>query len=77
MKKQFVTCLVEFGEDGTKIPKLIIFDDVKYDVDKLIEVKNCASFKAGGFGERYTVKIKNKTTYLFFEEGKWFVEAKC
>jgi hypothetical protein len=32
--------------------------------------------KVGGVGERYTVRIKGKETYLFFENNKWFVEEK-
>lgn len=41
--------------------------------------------KAGGQGDRYTVRIKGKQSYLFFEcstnqignqLGRWFVERK-
>ena len=39
---------------------------------------NAASLKVGGIGERYTVKINNTETFLFFEKetGRWFVELK-
>jgi hypothetical protein len=34
------------------------------------------SLKAGGAGMRFTCIIKNKTVYLFYEEPRWFMEAK-
>lgn len=76
MEKKFVRCLVEFDENGVKTPKQIVFNDKTFVVDKVLEIKNCASFKVGGIGERYLVRINNKQTFIFFEEGKWFVEAK-
>jgi hypothetical protein len=37
-------------------------------------VCKAASTKVGGCGIRYTVRIEGKETYLFDEDGKWFVE---
>ena len=76
MEKKFVRCLVEFDENGVKTPKQIVFNDKTFVVDKVLEIKNCASFKVGGIGERYLIRNNNKQTFIFFEEGKWFVEAK-
>ena len=42
----------------------------------MIFVKNRASLKVGGFGERYLIRINGQETYLFFEFDKWFVERK-
>lgn len=74
--KKFVRVTVDIDENGKKIPKSIVFNDIIYDIDKVIEIRNCASFKAGGFGERYTIRINGNTTYLYYEMGKWFVEEK-
>ncbi|MBQ7351740.1 MAG: hypothetical protein IJW59_02590 [Clostridia bacterium] len=76
MSKEFVKVIVEIDEAGKKIPRSLYFEDKEYIVDRVLEMKNCASFKAGGIGERYKVRIKNNETYLFFENGKWFVESK-
>lgn len=76
MEKRFVKCLVEFDENGIKTPKQIVFCDRVYVIDKVLEVKNRASFKVGGIGERYLIRINNNKTFIFFEDGKWFVEAK-
>ena len=76
MSKEFVKVIVEIDETGKKIPRSLYFEDKEYIIDRVLEMKNCASFKAGGIGERYKVRIKNSDTYIFFENGKWFVESK-
>lgn len=77
MQKQYVEVVVKFLIDGTKIPLSIkwITDEI-FKIDKVLEVKNRASLKVGGFGERYLVKINGYETYLYFEFDKWFVERK-
>lgn len=77
MTKKYVEVIVKFRVDGTKIPLAIVWHDgTKYTIDRVLEVKNRASLKVGGFGERYTIRINNNTTYLYFEFDKWFVEEK-
>ena len=77
MTKQYVEVDVRFKEDGTKVPLSIKWTDgTTFVVDKVIEVKNRASLKVGGFGERYTVRILGQETYLYYEFDKWFVEKK-
>ena len=76
MSKKFVRVIADIDEVGKKTPKVLVFNDTKYEIDKVVEVKNCASFKAGGFGERYTIRIGLNTTYLYYEGGRWFVEEK-
>lgn len=76
MKKTFVKVLTEIDENGKKTPKVIDFGGRKFEVDRVVDIKNCASMKVGGVGERYTIKVGGHTTYLFFENNKWFVEEK-
>ena len=77
MKKEYVEVIVKFMEDGSKIPISIKWIDGQvFQIEKVLEVKPAASLKVGGFGDRYLVKINGKTTYLFFEFDKWFVERK-
>lgn len=75
-KKKFVSVMVSIDEVGNKKPRLISYNDKEYIIDRVIAVKSCASFKVGGIGERYTVRILGKETYLFYEMGRWFVEEK-
>ena len=78
MTKNYVSVLVEFNEAGGKKPKLITLNDKVYEVSKVVEVKNSASLKVGGIGERYKIKINNTETFLFYEREteRWFVELK-
>jgi len=76
MNKKYVKVSVVTDENGKKTPQSIVFNDRVFEVDKVLDMKNCASFKVGGIGERYTIRIGNNTTYLFFENGRWFVEEK-
>ena len=47
-----------------------------FEVDRLLDVRQAASLKAGGMGMRYTCRICNKQVYLFCDQGKWFMERK-
>ena len=76
MKKTFVKVFLEIDENGKKTPKTIVFDDKEFNIDRVMDCKNCVSMKVGGVGERYTIRIKDNITYLFYENGKWFVEEK-
>jgi len=67
--------------DGSIRPLSFIWEDGKsYEIDKIIDVRPAASLKAGGAGIRYTVRVKNRETYMFLEENKgvsrWFMERR-
>jgi hypothetical protein len=59
-----------------------VFDDITFDIDKVKSVQRAAATKVGGTGIRYTIVVSNeemqtsKESYLFEDEGRWFVEAK-
>lgn len=76
MKKTYVKVFVEINEDGKKTPTALIYNDIKYDIDKVLEIKKCPSMKVGGIGERYSIRIGNNVTNIFFEKDRWFVEEK-
>lgn len=69
-----VVCLNE--KSGKVKPLYIVWDDgKKYPIDKIIQIIPAASLKSGGIGLRYTCQIGLNFRYLFFCEGKWFVES--
>ncbi len=75
--KEYVNVTVKFKKDGSMIPVNIEWEDGKiYTVDRILDIRNAASLKAGGCGVRYLCKIMGTQTYIFFEEDKWFVERK-
>ena len=76
MKKKYVKVFLEMDENGVKTPKTIVYNDEKFEIDRVLDVRSAPSMKVGGVGERYKVRIKGKETYIFFENNKWFVEEK-
>ena len=75
--KQYVPVVVRFDAEGKLRPLEIEFSDgVKYTVDKVLDVRRAACQSVGGVGDRYTVQIGERITYLWLEKGRWFVSAK-
>ena len=82
--KVYVGVEVEFSPDGIMYPRALVWEDgIKYNIDRVVDMRPAASLKAGGQGDRYTVVIKGQRRYLFFEKstealrkqaGRWFVE---
>ena len=76
-EKRYVPVVVRFDTAGKMRPVLIEFDEEhKYQVDKILDVRRAACQSVGGVGDRYTCRIRGQETYLWFEKGCWFVEAK-
>ena len=88
--KVTVQVMVEFRPDGFMIPREIVWiddsgEEVHYPIDRVREVCQAAAQKAGGQGDRYTIVVNGRETYLFFERsvslsgrviGTWFVERR-
>ena len=84
--KVYVEVDASFREDGYMLPKSLVWEDgTTYKIDKVIDIRQAAAMKAGGQGDRYTIIINVKQSYLFFERstnlsgnviGRWFVERK-
>ena len=77
MRKVYVKVNADFDSAGNIIPRVITWEDGRrYSVDRVTECRPAASLKVGGRGLRYRCRIGRMESYLFYEEGKWFVEAK-
>ena len=84
--KVYVAVKTDFTEEGTMIPREITWEDgEKFEIDRVKDIRQAAVMKAGGQGDRYTVRIRGKQSYLFFERstnqtgnniGRWFVERR-
>ena len=76
-RRAYVKVVVEYDADGAVRPLSIEWEDGRrFDIDRLTDVRRAAATKAGGQGMRYTVRIMGRETYLFEDEGRWFVEAR-
>ena len=84
--KVFVAVNVDHREDGVMIPREITWEDGrKFEIDKVSDIRQAAAMKAGGQGDRYTITVQGKQSFLFFERstnqtgnniGRWFVERR-
>ena len=77
VRKVYVEVTAKFDTDGIITPLSVTGEDGKvYEIDKVLDKRRAASLKAGGIGMRYTCRILGRESYLFYEEPRWFVEAK-
>mgnify|MGYP001392211343 FL=1 len=77
VKKEYVSILAQINVDGTIQPLCVLLEDGrKYDIDEVKDKCRAASLRAGGCGIRYTIRIGARDTYLFDEDGRWFVELR-
>ena len=75
VKKVFVEVIAKFDPDGVVTPLAIIWEDGRrFEIERVLDMRRAASLKAGGIGIRYTCRIRNKETYLYYEGPNWFVE---
>lgn len=86
LPKVYVPVKASFDADGNILPTEITWEDGrKYRIDRVTKVRQAAAMRSGGQGDRYTVMINGKESYLYFERspdltgrnlGRWFVERK-
>ena len=76
-RKVFVGVQLTVSPEGDVRPNTIKFEDgTIYEIDRLRHRCRAHATKVGGTGIRYTVVIRGQETYLFEDDGKWFVEAR-
>ena len=78
--------LAAFKKEGLLLPREIIWEDGRrFPVDKVLDLRPAAAQKAGGQGDRYTIMVGGRLSFLFFERsttlsgnnlGRWFVEKR-
>lgn len=84
--KVYVAVTAKFNSDGVLIPIDLTWEDGEvFEIDRVTDIRQAAAMKAGGQGDRYTIWVRGKQSYLFFERncsltgnnlGRWFVERR-
>jgi hypothetical protein len=84
--KVYVPVVASFDADGKLLPMELIWEDGRrYHIDRILDIRQAAAAKAGGQGDRYTIRVNGQQSYLFFERstnssgntiGRWFVERR-
>lgn len=78
-RKVYVGVNVDYSPEGVVLPRSLVWEDGRrFAVDRVLDIRKAASLKAGGTGVRYTVVVRSKQSYMWFDdrENKWFVEGK-
>ncbi|UOO38564.1 hypothetical protein IZU99_04770 [Oscillospiraceae bacterium CM] len=85
-KKVYVRVTAAFSENGLLMPLSLIWEDGReYPIDRVLDIRPAAALKAGGQGDRYTIRTSGRESFLFFERspkisdptlGRWFVERR-
>ena len=74
-RKRYVEVVARYREDGSVRPLSIAWADGRvFAVDKVLDVRQAASLKVGGVGLRFIVRVGGRTTCVFYENPRWFVE---
>ena len=74
--KVYVDVSADFDVMGRIRPRAIHWDSgLSLEIDRVTDVRQAASLKAGGCGTRYTCLIEGHERYLFYEDGRWFIES--
>lgn len=76
-RKVYVKVLAEINEQGKVCPKSVTWEDGReFLIDKVTQVQRACAGKVGGTAIRYCIYVSGKQTYLYEDEGKWFVESR-
>ena len=74
--KIYVKVRADFDFDGKLRPILLRTEDgAPQRIDRVTDVRQASSLKAGGQGIRYTCRVDGRILYLFYEEPYWFIES--
>jgi hypothetical protein len=77
MRKVYVQVTADFTPDGSLVPRSFVWEDGRtFPVDRVFECKKAVSLKVGGQGLRYRCRVSGREAYLFYEDGRWFMEGK-
>ncbi len=82
--KIYVRVNADFDRDGFVHPRSIIWSNGReYEIDRVTAIKHMHASKAGGNGDRFTIRVSGRERYLFYERipelegnhvGRWFLE---
>lgn len=75
--KVYVGVTASFSPDGKITPLFVAWEDgSRYEIDEVVDIRQAPSLRGGGLGLRFTVRIGARSTYLWFERDRWFVERR-
>ena len=75
--KVYVSVTAELSDEGVITPLSFVWENGRrYSIDKVLDIRQAPSLKAGGYGLRFSVMVYGKPTYLWLHENRWYMERK-
>ena len=69
--KVYVKVTAVFSEDGRLTPLSLIWEDGReYPIDRILDVRPSPALKAGGQGDRYTIRTCGRESFLFLNAAR-------
>ncbi len=76
-RKQYVEVLATHRVDGTVRPRTIVLSGgPSYEIEEVRSVCRARTHSSREVALRYTVRVNGQETFLFDDDGRWFVEMK-
>lgn len=73
--KRFVKVRADHEIGGRIIPLMFREEDGEsVCIDRILDMREAPSLKAGGQGTRYTCRVKGNQFFLFHDRDDWFIE---
>ena len=74
-RKIYVKVRADFTLDGRIVPLMLRPEDgPACRIDRILDVREAPSLKAGGQGTRYTCRAGGRVCCLFHDSSLWFIE---
>ena len=75
--KRYVAVEVFYDAEGAMRPMRVLWNDGrKFEIHRVTDIRRMASLATGGTGLRYRCVIGQRETNLYFEDPRWFVDAR-
>ena len=74
MEKIPVKVNADFMEYEKIVPRCMYWEDRRFEIDRVTDVRRAASQKLGVAGIRYTCMIRGKVVYLYLVDYLWYME---
>ena len=74
--KKYVEVRADHMLDGRVIPRWFRPEEEnKVVIDRILDIRQAASLKAGGSGIRYICQVEGREVRLFHDDDKWYLEV--
>jgi hypothetical protein len=71
---QYLKAIALVKADGEIVPLSFEMNGREVMIEKVLDIRKAHSLKFGGAGLRFTVRIRDRSMFLYLEEGRWYLQ---